>query len=301
MKSVWILHATANAAQDNWETQKLIEAFAERDLQAVAYQPKNFDIIASRRGGRSIRYQGQEVSLPQLVLVRTGAATYYFSQTLLRQLEGFGIPVVNSCDSIMKSRDKMWTSQLLAQAKIPVPRTMLVNFPIDIDIVQTEIGFPCVVKLVSGSQGKGVYLCHDRKFFVDLMELIHNLKTKKSILVQQYVTDGRAASDLRVWVLGGRAVVAMKRMAPDGDFRANISNGGHGLPWTLTSDIATLAESVSHAFGLDIAGIDLLSDGQQHWVCEANSSPGFEGIDHYCRTDMAQLMVDFLCSKYLNL
>jgi gamma-F420-2:alpha-L-glutamate ligase len=299
MKKVWILHVTANAEEDNFETNKLVKAFRRDKFNVEVYQPKNFDIITSRKGGKSIRYKGEFVTLPDIVLVRTGAGTHYFTQALLRQLEGFDIPLVNSCDSIIKCRDKMWSGQLLTQAKIPVPRTMLVNFPVNTDIVEQEIGFPCVVKLVSGSQGKGVYKCEDRKFFEDLMELIHTLKTKKSIMVQEYVTDGSQATDLRVWVIGGKAVAAMQRTAPDGDFRANIHNGGTGKPVEITKEIAEISEKTAAVFGLEIAGIDLLHDGKHFKVCEANSSPGFEGIDQFCGTDMSSEIVKH-CRKLIK-
>lgn len=297
MKSAWILHITSNAAENNWETKRLVEEFTREGFEVGVYQPKNFDIITSRKGGKSIRYNGEFVKLPDVVLVRTGAGTFYFTQALLRQLEGFDIPLINSFDSIVKSRDKMWSGQLLTQAKISVPRTMLVNFPVNIDIVEQEIGFPCVVKLVSGSQGRGVYKCQDRRFFQDLMELIENLKTKKSIMVQEYINDGDEAADLRVWVIGKKAVSAMRRFAPPGDFRANISNGGHGESAILTREIAEISERTARLFGLEIAGIDLLYDGKNYKVCEANSSPGFEGIDQYCNTDMAREIVQYLKNK----
>lgn len=298
MKTVWILHAAANAHTENWETVQLVQEFRRHNLHAMVLQPRNFDIITSRRGGKSIRYLNHAMTLPHAVLVRTGAGTFYFTQSLLRQIEAFGVPVINSCDSIIKSRDKMWSGQILASANIPVPRTMLVNFPVNADIVEHEIGFPCVVKLVSGSQGRGVYLCHDRKFFVDLMELVENLKTKKSIMVQEYIGQtAQHAADIRVWTMAGQALAVMRRVAPPGDFRANISNGGHGEPMALTPDIAHIAESTSKAFGLDIAGIDLLQNDLGLWVCEANSSPGFQGIDQYCHTRMAQHIVEYVAQR----
>jgi gamma-F420-2:alpha-L-glutamate ligase len=298
MKNVWILHSGANAEQDNHETKLLVKELTAADFVTSVYQPKNFDIITSRKGGKSVRYQGEFVKLPDVVLTRTGAGTMYFTQALMRQLEGFDIHLVNSSDSIAKSMDKMWSGQLLTQAKIAVPRTMLPHFPVNADIVEQEIGFPCIVKVVSGSQGKGVYLCQDRKFFQDLMELIHNLKTKKNILVQEYVGSTDKAADLRIWVVNGEAVAGMRRIAPDGDFRANISNGGRGEPVEITPEIKDISERTAKLFGLEIAGIDLLYDGFQYKVCEANSSPGFEGIDYYCNTNMAKVIVDYVKSIF---
>lgn len=297
MKSVWILHHTANAEKTVWETERLYDQFSANNIKCQVLQPKNFDIITSRRNPKSIRYHSEPIVLPDAVLVRTGSTTNYFTSALLRQLQGFDVPVVNNVDAILKCKDKMLSGQILAQNKIPVPRTMLVNFPVDSEIVEKEIGFPCIVKLVSGSHGQGVYKCEDRKFFQDLMELIQNLKTKKSILVQEYVSYGQPA-DIRVWAIGGRAVTAMKRFAPEGDFRANISNGGTGEPIKLNKEMIEISEKVANLFNIDIAGIDLLYDGKHYKVCEVNSSPQFQGIDTFCKTNMAKHIVEFIKTKF---
>jgi RimK family alpha-L-glutamate ligase len=294
MKQIWILHNSAN--NKDYETQRLLTEFNDRNISASVFQPKNFDIITSRKSPKSIRYEGEKIKLPDAVLVRTGAATNYFTLVLLRQLEGFEIPIINSCQSIINTKDKMLSSQLLAKSNLPTPRTMLVSFPVNVTIVEQEIGFPCVVKLVTGSQGKGVYLCKDREFFVDLMELIDNLKTKKSLIIQEFINSGELF-DLRVWVIGGTVRLAMKRTPPKGDFKSNISHGGQGQPFDLTDEIIDVSQRTAECFGLDITGIDLLYDGKKYLVCEANSSPGFEGIDRFCNVDMATNIVDYIGTK----
>jgi gamma-F420-2:alpha-L-glutamate ligase len=293
MKKIWLLY---NHDAESWENEKLIETAKRNDLEAILLKPKNFDIITSGESTRSIRYESKNIDLPNAVLVRTGAGTNYFTAALLRQIEKFHIPVINDPDSILRVKDKLHATQILAKSHLPIPKTMLVSFPVDSDLVEQEIGFPCVVKLVSGSKGNGVYLCENKKFFKQLMELLENLKSKKTILIQEYVNK-QVGTDLRVWVVGGKVVAAMKRHAPDGDFRANISRGGTGEPWEITEEIDYIARESARVLGLEIAGIDLLFDEQGFKVCEANSSPGFSGIDWYCKTDMAQKIIDYLKFK----
>jgi RimK family alpha-L-glutamate ligase len=295
-KKVWIFYY--GDQKDSYECVKLVDAYARNGIDAEVLKPKLFDIIVNRNNVRSIRYNGEKVKLPNLVLSRTGSGSNYFTLALMRQLEKLNIPVVNPTRSVELVKDKLLTSQLLAEANLPTPKTMLVNFPINVDVVEEEIGFPCVVKLVSSSHGKGVYLCNDRKFFTDLMELIDNLKTRKSLIIQEFI-DHKAGSDLRVWVINGQAVAAMKRTGAEGDFRANISSGGTGEIYKITPDVEELACKTAVLFGLDIAGIDLLFDRRGFKVCEANSSPGFEGIDQYCGKDMAQHIVDYTKTRFV--
>jgi len=293
MKSVWILHYNS---EGNYECDRLLAAFKRSGTRVEIRRPRDFDIAVTDPTDRSILYLNQRVSLPDLVLSRTGAGSNYFTLALMRQFEKLQVPVINHSESILRVKDKLWTSQLLASAKIPTPKTMLVSFPVDPDTVEREIGYPCVVKLVSGSRGAGVYLCETQDFFVKLMELVESLKPKKSIIIQEYLDAGQG-SDLRVWVIGDRVRAVMKRTAPPGDFRANVSNGGHGEPYELDHEIERMACDTARLMGLDIAGVDLLFDHKGFRVIEANSSPGFEGIDRFCHRDMAQEIVDYCLTR----
>jgi gamma-F420-2:alpha-L-glutamate ligase len=278
---------------EEYEIDKLFHEIQQADLTPMIMDPNGFDIIVNRGSTKSIRYQGNIISLPSLVLSRTGSGSSYFTLALLRQLEKFNVPVINSSDSVGLVADKLLTSQVLSKENIPQPKTILVNQTVDVDLVAHEIGFPCVVKATKGSKGKTVHLCNTRNAFRNLMDFLSNLGIKKTLIIQQYV-DTEIGADLRVWVLDGQPLVAMKRTGPPGDFRANISNGGSGIPYVITDSIADISVRTANALGLRIAGIDLLFGENGFLVCEANSNPGFEGIDTYCNFNMAARLAGFV-------
>jgi len=294
MKKIWMLHHAGNI--NCYENLRLIECLTQAGYDPQIVEPKYFDIIVSRSTRRSIRYKGEQVEMPALVLSRTGSGTNYFTSALMRQIEKFNIPVVNDANSVDIVADKLLTSQLLTRNNIPIPKTMLVTGSVDIDLVEKEIGYPCVVKATTGSKGKTVYLCENKKYFKDLMDLLGSIALKKTLIIQEYV-DFSPGTDLRVWVIGGKTVAAMKRTAPVGDFRANVSQGGTAEPFEITEEIDYIARETASTLGLQIAGIDLLFDDSGFLVCEANSSPGFEGMDNYCGLDMAQKITDFIKRK----
>ena len=103
--------------------------------------------------------------------------------------------------------------------------------------------------------------------------------------------------DLRVFVIGGKVIGAMCRIAPEGDFRANISNGGSGEPFPLTDEIEHMARETAKIMKLDIAGIDLLFDVNGYRVCECNSAPGFEGFEKYVKVDVAEAIAKYVKLK----
>lgn len=286
--TVWILHKR----DDDFETVRLLEAFSAAGMEAKVVNPSRFDIVVQQCHRGKIRYDGELVKLPDLVLTRTGSGTDYFAAAVIRQLEKLGVITINGSEAIDLVKDKMHTHQQLAKHNIPTPKTMLLHFPVKSQVIKDEIGFPCVVKVITGSYGKGVHLCETRKQFEATMELVDNLGSRKTMIVQEFVsaTNGK---DLRVLVIGGKVIGAMRRSAPEGDFRANITGGGTGEPFPLTDEIEHMARETARVMGLDIAGVDLLFDTNGYKVCECNSAPGFEGFERYVGVDVAQAMVSY--------
>jgi RimK family alpha-L-glutamate ligase len=290
---VWIF---SRNSEIDYENKRLIETFTKKNITSKVVEPSCFDIIVNKNIKNSILYNGELVELPKIVLVRTGAETNNFMLAVLRQLDKAGVICINEADSIETASDKLKTSQILSQHNISIPNTMLVKHPIDSTIVKNRIGFPCVVKVITGTQGIGVYLCEKRRDFNKLMEFIHNVGISKTLLVQEYI-GLNPGEDIRVLVIGGKVIGAMKRTAPKGDFRANISNGGTGEKFDITPEIDFIARETARVLNLHIAGIDLLFDNDGFVVCEANTAPGFKGFEKYCNVDIAELIVEYIDYK----
>ena len=188
------------------------------------------------------------------------------------------------------------TSQKLSRENLPMPKTILVNGAVDVELIRKEIGFPCVVKATKGSKGKTVHLCETKKAFSSLMELLESISLKKTMIIQEFIQTAIGV-DLRAWVVGGKTIAVMKRTGPTGDFRANISAGGTGEAYEITPEVDFIARETARTLGLQIAGVDLLFGENGFLVCEANSSPGFDGIDKYCDRDMAREISAFVKLK----
>lgn len=282
--------------RNEYETTKLVDSFTSKGINARVCHPDNFDIIVDKDISSGIKYNSEPIELPQLVLVRLGAGILPFQLAVMRHFEQAGVPCVNSSAAVEIVKDKLRTSQILSRASLPIPNTMLVRFPIDDELVNNNIGFPCVVKVVTGSYGEGVHLCENIKDYKNLMSFIDSLGAKKTMIVQEYLGD-RPGEDLRVLVIGGKVVGAMKRSAPEGDFKANIMNGGTGEKFEVTDEIEYIARETAKVLNLDIAGVDLLFDKRGFRVCEGNSNQGFKGFETYCNIDIADLITEYVRFK----
>lgn len=276
----WILYRddATQLKPEAYEIRRLLEEAEKEGIELDVFKPEQFDLIVTREGDKSILINSERHSLPDFVIPRMGAGTTYFTFAVLRHMERLGIHIVNSSSSIEVVKDKLYSQQILAENNLPVPKTMLVKFPVDIDLVEKNLGFPVVVKTLSGSQGSGVFLAENRRTFDDLMQLIEATNKAANVILQEFVKASRG-TDLRVFTLGGRAIACFKRSGGDGSFKANFSAGGSVEPYEITPEIEWLATQTSKILNLDMAGIDLLFDEDHFKICEANSSPGFQGLE----------------------
>ena len=271
----WILYA--DAEDDCYELKRLLEYGGKNNITLEVYEPSDFDIVLNQEKGY-IMVKGEKRKLPDFFFPRMGAATTYFGFTIIREFERMGIPVINSSISIDLVKDKLYSQQILSREGLPTPKTILLKHPVNIKLVEKEIGFPCVVKNISGSQGKGVYMAETKKEFQSQMDILESVNEKSNIIIQQFMKDS-FGKDVRVYVVGGRPIAGMLRQAQKGEFKANISLGGSGNLFELTDEVKWLAMKACKVLNLDIGGVDLLFDGNHFKICEVNSNPGFKGFE----------------------
>ena len=294
MNKGWML--VKQKFMDSYETQRLLEEFGNHDIEVKLINPNEIDIFVNKENKQSILVNGKSLPLPKFVFPRTGSGTTYYIKAVIRHFERMGVPVINSSDAIDNVKDKLYTHQILAQSNLDIPNTMLLKHPIDIDFVEKNIGFPVIVKKISGSYGRGVFLCEDKKQLNQLVTMAELTKKSYDIIIQEFIKD-TWGKDLRVFVVNDKVVGCMMRQATDDDFRANITRGGEGFPYEVNEQIEWLSSEASKALGLDIAGVDLLFQNGGYKICEVNSNPGFEGMENFTKKNIAGEIVSFIKLK----
>jgi ribosomal protein S6--L-glutamate ligase len=114
----------------------------------------------------------------------------------------------------------------------------------------------------------------------------------QDIVLQEYVRESKGR-DLRVIVVGGKVVAAMRRVAKPGEFRANLHRGGKGDGLRLPRAFRSIAIRAAKAMGLEVAGVDMLEAKTGPKILEINSSPGLEGIERATGVDVAGALVAY--------
>ncbi len=215
-----------------------------------------------------------------------------------RALEGSGLRLFNRAESVELCDDKLSTYQALQGRglrlveSIPAPLCYTLGAKPSEKFLQTvgeKLGLPLVAKKSYGSFGAGVQLVPGYPELLAIEEKWLHIPH----FYQRYVR-AAAGRDVRVIVVGGRALAAMERRAQTGEFRSNIELGGVGRAVPLTQALREAAESAAKALGLDYCGVDLMEDEKGVLLCEVNSNAFFEGFEEATGIDVAKAYAEHI-------
>lgn len=223
------------------------------------------------------------------IIPRIRPSITFYGCALTRQFESLNVYCLNSAAAITQSRDKLFSLQLLLQSGIDIPTTGFANSPLDTnDLIKMVGGSPLIVKLLEGTQGKGVVLAETKKAAESVINAFKSLNA--NILVQEFIKEANG-KDIRCFVIDGKVVAAIQREALPGEFRANIHLGGTASIIKPTSEEKKIAIRAAKAMDLKVAGVDIIRSSKGPLLLEVNSSPGLEGIEGATNKDIASEMI----------
>jgi len=272
-----------------YSTRRLREAAADAGAEVLVIDPRRC-MIVSNTGRRDLLLDGIPLEPPQAVIPRIGIEDAELSLAVLRQLELQGSSPINRSESIALAKNKYSSLQLLSKEGLPVPKTVYLKDPFQLSKAFELLGGPpYVLKLPEGSKGIGILLAESASAAEAMVDAIWRLGS--DVLLQEFIGP-TAGEDLRVLILGRKAVASVRRTAKTGHFRSNVHLGAEVHPAPLDPRKEQLAIQAARALGLEMAGIDLLSGSDGNLVVlEANASPGFEGVERATGKDIAGMVV----------
>ncbi len=237
-----------------------------------------------------IHYRGGKI-LNQFdaIIPRIRPSITFYGCALTRQFEALKVYSLNSSTAITQSRDKLFSLQLLLNHGLEIPTTGFANSPLDTDdLIKMVGGSPLIVKLLEGTQGKGVVLAETKKAAESVINAFKSLNA--NILVQEFIKEANG-KDIRCFVIDGKVVAAIQREAMPGEFRANIHLGGTASVIKVTAEEKRIAIKAAKAMDLKVAGVDIIRSSKGPLILEVNSSPGLEGIEGATNKDIAGEMI----------
>ncbi len=224
----------------------------------------------------AILYNGKPLEAFDACIVRGSLSNYGFRLYLNEYLQNKGIAMYNDAVSFDLCNDKFKTQTFLNRVGIKTPNTVaLVKIEqLESAVEALDSKFPMIIKTVSGAHGVGVIKVDTVESLRSIIQLL--FATETELMLQEFIDHKESG---RIMTIGDRVIAGMMRTIPDGDFRSNLSQGAELKPYVPTEQESAVAIKVAQTLGCKICAVDYILDPNGEMVIfEANSSPGFKGI-----------------------
>ena len=274
----------------NHATRRLVEAALAVGGTPKVLNPFGFYLHIGGSGTR-IYYEETSATDFDVVLPRLSASTAQYGEEVVAHFEWNDTPVVNRSYAIANARNKFRALRILAQHGLPIPPSFATGSARYVDRSVHQTGeYPFIMKPFEGTHGNAILLLDTPGALQSAIGAMCDLH--QDYVIQPFIAES-AGNDVRVIVVGGKVIAAMRRTAQEGEFRSNIHRGGQGQPVELQSEYSDTAIRATEAMELNIAGVDLLETLAGPMVLEVNPSPGFEEIETVTGIKVAEAMIAF--------
>lgn len=215
---------------------------------------------------------------------------------VLHVLEHWGIPVFNSAAVTALCNDKLLTTLALLRAGLPVPRTLLA-FDAERALEGIEsIGYPAVLKPVTGSWGRLLARVNDRDAAEAVLEHQETLGSYQHHIhyIQQHVD--KPNRDIRAFVIGNRTICAIYRTSAH--WVTNTARGAVTDNCPVTPELDSLCTRAAQAVGGGILAVDVFEDPEQGLlVNEINGTMEFRNSIAPTGVNIPQEMIEYVLSN----
>ena len=272
-------------------TIKSLKEEGLKKFKEFVFAPINKIIISNNKGKTEILYRNQNLLEFDAVYPRLTSKDFAMAQVLLKALDEQSktyCPV--SLFGYNVSNHKYYTIKELANEGIPIVVSTLFISPETAAETIKELGFPAVLKLLSGFAGKGVILVRDEKQMQSILDTVQMFD--EFISAQKFVEGTN--SDIRCYVFGEK-VVSVRRIGKQGEWRANISRGGIAKEISLKSEMKKIALDSAKVLKMEICAVDLIETKKGLAVIEVNFMPG--PFKKFLGNKITKEMIEFIYKK----
>jgi len=269
-----------------WEEKQLLKAASDRGLKLVMVDARSEPINLSKN------YRELSEVFGDLILQR--CISYFRGLHITAIMENKGIKVINPFNVSLTCGNKLFTTLALSKDNVPVPETMMAfNLKSALKALD-KIGYPAVLKPVTGSWGRLMAILKDRESTQAIIELREEMNNAllQIYYIQKWVD--RPPRDIRVMVVGDEVVAASYRYSPLGDWRTNVARGGKSESCPITPELEEIALKASKAVGGGVLAVDCMeSKNDGLLVHEVNNTVEFRGLASTTDIDLAGKIIDY--------
>lgn len=272
------------------DTSQMLISEAKKYFDTVLVVPISKIRIELEKGETKVMYKETNLNKFDVCYLRIFAEDFVIGEIVMDALADAGVYIPGCLEAYQLSNNKYYTVKVLGEAGLPVPDSSLsVGQQVAVQISE-KISFPIVIKLLSGFGGRGVMRVQNKAEFKPLLDTLRVLE--EFLSAQQFIES--KGIDLRCYVVG-EEVYAVRRSAPAGEWRANISRGGDAQLAKINKEQKKIVLDAAKIIGMELGTIDLIESKGKTFIVEANFTPGLI-IDFFGRK-FARIFIRFLYDK----
>lgn len=287
----------------NYSNKRIAAELKKLGHKVALIDPLKFTLKISDRSGHDRLYYNNKRMFASSIsgIVPRIGRNFRFGCAVVKHLsENMSIYTPSPSHGMKNASDKYQCVQILSKARLQVPKTLYFQNPSNYSFLIEQLGgYPVVAKLLTGSQGAGVFILNDD---VAGSTALSTIAKSHKVLLQEYIETAKKDEnkcDVRAWVVGNKVVASMKRFAVDKDFRSNYSISKSAEKYNLSEDQKQFAVDCAKAVGLEFCGVDLMIDveTEKTYCIECNSNASLSGIEKVTKINVAKKIAEFMDSK----
>jgi tetrahydromethanopterin:alpha-L-glutamate ligase len=281
----------------DWTAQALYASFSAKGIDSFFLDFS--DLSASITSGQFFHCAGVDLLDLDAIIVRDlgrkGPGDVAFRFEILQALQERGIAIINPPQAIARAANKFATSRALQDAGVATPRTVVANSPEEAEKALHNFK-KAVSKPLFGYKGRDIIRLEDG-VEADLARLKEIIKCHGLVYLQEFISLD-VPRDIRAFVVDGRVMGAIYRVAPPGQWISNLARGGRAMPCPLSQELAEKAAEAADAVGAVYCGVDLLESEQGLMVIEVNGTPSGKGIFEALGVDVTAAISEHVHQNY---
>jgi [lysine-biosynthesis-protein LysW]---L-2-aminoadipate ligase len=251
-----------------------------------------------KRGVNIVRFDDREIKLDlhqpwaSVDVVLERAINHLRALYVLRILNGWGVPTVNTYDVANTCGDKLLTSTALINAGVPSPKTLMAFTPEAALEAIDEMGYPVVMKPAVGSWGRLLAKINDRDAAEAILEhkVVLGSFHHGAFYIQEYVN--KPGRDIRAFVVGDETICAIYRDSPH--WITNTARGGKASNCPVTPELNEICLQAARAVGGGVVAIDLFESDRGLLVNEVNYTMEFRNSIDTTGVNIPARVVDYV-------
>jgi RimK family alpha-L-glutamate ligase len=272
-----------------WMCQELGKALMKAHKEFIWARTTDFVSFSGRKP--SVREKVHELSACQKIFVRgfpTGSPQQFtFRMNVLRRLENLGVECINSASAIEKCVNKYYTSSLLEDAGLSVPRAVCCENYDEAFAAFLEMG-DVVAKPLCGTMGTNLVRIKDKD---TACRVLRSFEFYKYIFyLQEYLDHNN--EDVRILVCKGEVVASIKRKSQS--WITNIAQGAQAEKYEPPEEMAEMAIKAWEVLSCHYCGIDIIESHGKLFLLEANAIPGWHGSQGVHDFNIAERLIKML-------